>query len=172
MHIEIRKGLSLSPGTFIAIVGPERMIITALNTSEDLQRFLFLFISGNYSHVLPGISRPAANFDVQRGFTAHQLLAMLREAGHTVVFVEHDPTLYEEAVDMLDVISGTLKDLARDALVILYTPQADRTFLALARRADRYIEFVPVEETPIRIRATRVMRHMGLRPSGQLVLET
>ena len=53
--------------------------------------------------------------------------------GHTVVFVEHDPTLYNEAFNLVDIISGTLKDLARDAFVIHYTSQVDRSFLARAK---------------------------------------
>jgi DNA polymerase I len=171
MHIDLRKGLSLQQGSFTAIVGPERMIITALNSNEDLRRFLFLFISGNYSHILAHLNRNTKNFEVQRAFTADQLLSMLRAVGHTVVFVEHDASLYDEAFHLVDVISGTLKDLARDALIILYTSQADRSFLALARRADRYIEFIPIDETPIRIRTARVSRQMGIRPHGQMMLE-
>ena len=73
---------------------------------------------------------------------------MLREAGHTVVFVEHDPSLFDGAAAMLEPVASALKEVARESLVILYTPVADRTFSALARKADHYIEIVPVEENP------------------------
>ena len=153
------------------MVAPEKVLITAINSNADLQRFLFLYLGGNYSRILSGVNRQSKNFDVRRGFTAHQLLTMLREAAHTVVFIEHDPTLFDQAMNMLEPLAGTLKDLSRDSLVVLYTPVADRTFLALARRADRFIEFIPIEEDRHPIRTSRLMRQCGLRLSGQRSLE-
>ena len=91
MQIELRKGMALHPGTFNAVIAPEKEMVTAINSNTDLQRFLFLYIGGNYSRILSGINRQSKNFDVRRAFTAHQLFTTLREAGHTVVFVEHDP---------------------------------------------------------------------------------
>jgi len=172
MHIELRRGLLLYPGTFNAVVAPEKVMISALNSNEDLQRFLFLYIGSNYSRILPEISRTLKNFDIRRGFTARQFLTILQEAAHTVVFIEHDPSLYENAMDMLDPLSGTIKDLARESLVILYSQGADRTFLSLARRADRYTEFVPTDEIKIRYPTSRLMRQCGVRPDGQQTLET
>ena len=134
MRIELRRGVTLHPGTFTAVIAPQVLILAALNGNPDLQRFLFLYISGNYSRILSGIDRQSKNFDVRRAFTAHQLFTMLREAGHTVVFVEHDPSLFDGAAAMLEPVSGALKEVARESLVILYTPIADRTFSALARR--------------------------------------
>lgn len=171
MQIELRKGLALQPGTFNAVIAPEKMMINALNSNADLQRFLFLYIGGNYSRILSGINRQSKNFDVRRGFTAHQLLTTLREAGHTVVFVEHDPTLFDGAMDVIEPVAGALKDAGRESLVILYTPAVDRTFSALTRRADRYIEVVTVEPDVNPIRTTRIMRQCGLRPTGQRTLE-
>jgi DNA polymerase I len=171
MQIELRKGLALQPGTFNAVIAPEKMMINALNSNADLQRFLFLYIGGNYSRILSGINRQSKNFDVRRGFTAHQLLTTLREAGHTVVFVEHDPTLFDGAMDVIEPVAGALKDAGRESLVILYTPVVDRTFSALTRRADRYIEIVAVETDINPIRTTRIMRQYGQRPKGQRTLE-
>jgi DNA polymerase I len=171
MQIEIRKGLALYPGTFNAVIAPENEIIAAINSNTDLQRFLFLYISGNYSRILSGINRQSKNFDIRRGFTAHQLLTILREVGHTVVFVEHDPSLFDNAFEMLQPIADALKDIARDALVILYTPSMDRSFSALAQKADHYIEIVPVEVEQYPLRTSRLMRQHGLRPSGQTTLE-
>ncbi|MFZ1898513.1 hypothetical protein [Methanoregula sp.] len=171
MQIEIRKGLMLQPGTFNAVIAPEREIVAAINGNTDLQRFLFLYISGNYSRVLSGINRQSKNFDVRRAFTAHQLFTSFREAGHTVIFVEHDPSLFDGAATMLEPVSGALKEVARESLVILYTPVADRTFSALARKADHYIEIVPVEEIRHPVRTSRTLRQCGLRPSGQRTLE-
>jgi len=171
MQIEIRRGITLQPGTFNAVVAPEKEIVAAINTNTDLQRFLFLYIGGNYSRILSGINRQSKNFDVRRAFTAHQLYTTLREAGHTVVFVEHDPTLFDGAMAMLEPVAGALKEAGRESLVIFYTPVADRTFSALARKADRYIELIPVEPELNPIRTTRLMRQCGQRPTGQRTLE-
>jgi DNA polymerase I len=171
MQIEIRKGLALYPGTFNAVIAPEKEIITTINSNTDLQRFLFLYISGNCSRILSGINRQSKNFDVRRGFTAHQLFTMLREVSHTIVFVEHDPSLYDGAVEMLEPVGNALKEGARESLVILYSPLVDRTFSALARKADHYIEIVPVETNRYPIRTSRLMKESGLRPSGQQMLE-
>jgi len=51
MQIEIRRGITLQPGTFNAVVAPENEIVTAINSNTDLQRFLFLYIGGNYSRI-------------------------------------------------------------------------------------------------------------------------
>jgi DNA polymerase I len=171
MQIEIRRGISLQPGTFNAVVAPEKEIVTAINSNTDLQRFLFLYIGGNYSRILSGINRQSRNFDVRRAFTAHQLFTTLREAGHTVVFVEHDPTLFDGAAAMLEPVAGALREVGRESLVIIYTPVVDRTFSALARKADHYIELIPIETNLNPTRTTRVMRQCGLRPSGQRTLE-
>ena len=95
MRIELRRGITLHPGTFTAVIAPQAFVLAALNGNPDLQRFLFLFVCGNYSRLLSGIGRTSANFEVRRPFTADQLLTVLNEAGHTVVFVEHDPTLFD-----------------------------------------------------------------------------
>ena len=88
-----------------------------------------------------------------------------------MVFVEHDPTLFDGAMDVIEPVAGALKDAGRESLVILYTPAVDRTFSALTRRADRYIEVVTVEPDVNPIRTTRIMRQCGLRPTGQRTLE-
>lgn len=119
------------------------MMADALDGNADLQRFLFLYIGGNYSRILAGLNRSSKNFEIRRSFTAHQLLSTLREAGHTVIFVEYDPTLFENAMDTIEPIAGALKEAGRESLVILYSPATDRPFSILARKADRYIEEVP-----------------------------
>jgi DNA polymerase I len=171
MQIELRKDLALQPGTFSAVIAPEKMMADALNGNADLQRFLFLYISGNYSRILAGLNRSSKNFEVRRSFTAHQLLSTLREAGHTVIFVEHDPGLFENAMETIELIAGALKEAGRESLVILYTPATDRTFSLLARKADRYVEIVPVVLDTKPMRTVRAMRQLGKRPAGQMALE-
>src|SRR5512136_405350 len=146
MLIELRRGIRLYPGTFNAVIAPEKVMIAALNSTPDLQRFLFLYVSGNYSRLLSSISRSSKNFEVRRAFTAHQLFTILKEASHTVVLVEHDPTLFDGAEVMISQIAGMLKEAGRESLVILYSPAIDRSFSVLMRQADHIIEIAPADD--------------------------
>jgi DNA polymerase I len=146
MLIMLRKGLTLQQGTFTAVIAPEPVILSALNDNPDLGRFLFLFLCGNYSRVLSRINRTSSNFEIRRPFTADQLLTALKEASHTVIFIEHDPTLFDGADRLMAPVAAALRDAGHEALVILYSPAMDRSFAALARQADRLIEIMPADE--------------------------
>jgi DNA polymerase I len=173
MLIELRKGMTLHPCTCNAVIAPGKVMVTALNSNTDLQRFLFLYVSGNYSRLLSSINRSSKNFEVRRAFTAHQLFTILKEVSHTVVLVEHDPTLFEGAEEMLPQIAGMLKDISRESLVILYTPSVDRSFSVLMRQADHIIEIAPADDitgTPLH-RSSRPYRTGGTLPYAQRTLE-
>jgi len=165
--------MNLYPGTYNAVIAPEKVMVSAINSNAELQRFLFLYVSGNYSRILSGVNRTSKNFDVQRAFTAHQLFSILKEAGHTVILVEHDPTLFEGAEKMLLPVAGALKDAGRESLVILYTPTIDRVFSSLMRRADRIIEIASADELSVRepVRNIRRQRNGGPIMKGQRTLE-
>jgi hypothetical protein len=167
MLIELRKGMTLHPGTFNAVIAPGKVMVSALNSNTDLQRFLVLYVSGNYSQLLSSISRSSKNFEVRRAFTAHQLFTILKEASHTIVLLEHDPTLFDGAENMLPQIGGMLKETARESLVILYAPSTDRSFSVLMRQADHIIEITPVDEST----GSRSPRHGGILPYAQQTLE-
>nr|WP_321351664.1 hypothetical protein [uncultured Methanoregula sp.] len=173
MQIELSKGILLSEGAFTAVIAPEKKILAALNSNRDLQRFLFLYVCGNYSRILSGISRTSDNFEVRRPFTADQFLTVINEASHTVVFIEHDPTLFDGAGRMLGTAASALKQAGREALVILWAPAGDRSFSILARQADRVIEITSGE--PVTGLQGTPARHMcrGSRgaPTGQKTLE-
>ena len=173
MLIELRKGMTLHPGTFNAVIAPEKIMISALNINTDLQRFLFLYVSGNYSRLLSSINRSSKNFEVRRAFTAHQLFTILKEVSHTVVLLEHDPTLFDGAENMIPQIAGMLKDISRESLVILYTPSIDRSFSGLMRKASHIIEFAPADDfvgTP-QYRSPRSPRFSETLPYAQRTLE-
>jgi DNA polymerase I len=173
MLIELRKGMTLHPGTFTAVIAPEKVMISALNSNTDLQRFLFLYVSGNYSRLLTSISRSSKNFDIRRAFTAHQLFTILTEASHTILLLEHDPTLFDGAENMLPQVAGMLKDAGRESLVILYASSVDRSFSVLMRQADRIIEIATAEDivgTP-RYRSSRSYRSGFKLPNAQRTLE-
>ena len=164
--------MTLHPGTFNGVIAPEKVIVAALNGNPDLQRFLFLYVSGNYSRLLNSINRSSKNFEIRRSFTAHQLVTTLKEASHTVVLVEHDPTRFEGAEDLIPQIAGLLKEVGRESLVILYTPTMDRTFSGLIRQADHIIEIAMAEDTPGRTphHRLRLQRGGDSRPYAQRTL--
>jgi hypothetical protein len=157
MLLELRKGLVIQQGTFNAVIAPEPVILSALNGNPGLGRFLFLFVCGNYSRLLSKINRTSSNFEIRRPFTADQLLNVVKEAGHTIIFIEHDPTLFDGADRLLVPLAFALRDAGHGALVILYSPSMDRPFAVLARQADRVIEILH-EDGPV---------HRELRPAGR-----
>ena len=173
MLIELRKGMTLHPCTFNAVIAPEKVMISALNNNMDLQRFLFLYVSGNYSRLLSSINRSSKNFEVRRAFTVHQLFTILKEVSHTVLLLEHDPTLFDGAEEMMSQIAGMLKDVGRESLVILYAPSIDRSFSVLMRQADHIIEIAPADDiigTTLH-RSSRSHRYSETLPYAQRTLE-
>lgn len=146
MQIRLRTGITLQQGTFSAVIAPERTIIAALNENPELGRFLFLFVCGNSSRLISHISRQSANFEVRRPFTADQLLTVVKETGHTIIFIEHDPTLFDSAERLLAPVGSALKEAGHEALVVLYAPAMDKSFSVLARQADRLIEILNTGE--------------------------
>lgn len=173
MLIELRKGMALHPCTFNAVIAPEKVMVSALNNNSDLQRFLFLYVSGNYSRLLSSINRSSKNFEVRRAFTAHQLFTILKEVSHTVILVEHDPTLFDGVEIMMPQIAGMLKDISRESLVILYSPSVNRSFSVLMRQADHIIEIMPTDEIvgTSHFRSSRSRRLSENLPYTQRTLE-
>ncbi|MDD5048198.1 MAG: hypothetical protein PHH09_04650, partial [Methanoregulaceae archaeon] len=78
MEFDLHPAVPLRTGTFSAVIAPDDVVLAGLNDNPVLQRFLFLFISGNYSRLLAGINRRSVNIEVRRAFTAFQLLTILR----------------------------------------------------------------------------------------------
>ena len=173
MLIELRKGMTLHPYTFNAVIAPEKVMISVINNNIDLQRFLFLYVSGNYSRLLSSINRTSKNFEVRRAFTAYQLFTILKEVSHTVVLLVHDPTLFDGAENMIPQIAGMLKDISHESLIILYTPSIDRSFSVLMRQADHIIEITPADDTITNAihRRSRSLRNSENRPYAQRTLE-
>lgn len=72
-------------------------------------------------------------------------MTILEEAHHSIIIIEHDPMLYEDAAEMVDYVSHALADAAKEAAVLLYAPGLDPFLEELARNADRVWYF---EEGP------------------------
>ena len=169
MFIELRNGITIDPCSFAAVVGPAQVAKDLINTNRDLQRYLFLYVSGNYSRILTDVSRTSTNFDVRRAFTAHQFFTILNEVSHTVVFIEHDPTLFDGAWDMIAPIAGALCQISRESTVILYSPVADRSFTLLTRNARHVICFLRKED-PARAGADSLLKK-AVRKEAQMTLD-
>jgi hypothetical protein len=60
--------------------------------------------------------------EIRRGFTIFQLMTILEEAHHSLIIIEHDPMLYEDAQEMIEYISKALKQASHEATVLLYSP--------------------------------------------------
>jgi DNA polymerase I len=148
MELDLCPAVTLQTGTFCALVAPPGLVTSPLNSNPGLRRFMFLYICGNYSRVLSDVRVTASTFEVRRAFTAFQLLTALAEASHTIVLVEHDPSLYDgdDGGKVIAQVGSAFRNAARDAMVILYAPSADMHFHALAKRADRVFYLAP--ETP------------------------
>lgn len=149
MEFELHPKIAVETGTFTLIVAPIPMMLEALNGCDDLQQYTTLYVCGNYSQLLTGIHRTRQNLDVQRGFTGYQLLTILQEAPHTILFIEHDPGLYEgEGRRLIFPASMAMREAARNAAVILYAPGITYSLRRIARRADRVycLSYTPLRQ--------------------------
>ena len=68
-------------------------------------------------------------------------MTILEEARHSLILIEHDPLLYEHAVEMTEYISKSMSDAANEAAVLLYSPGTDTFLEDLTRNADRIFYF-------------------------------
>ncbi len=87
-----------------------------------LQRFKVLYVTGNYSAILSKLGRRSEAMEIRRGFTVFQLIAILEEAYHSIVIVERDPMLYEDAAEMVEYVAHAMADAAKEDAVLLYAP--------------------------------------------------
>ncbi|MDM7933891.1 MAG: hypothetical protein QUS08_00700 [Methanothrix sp.] len=151
MEIELHPAVTLRPGSFTALIAPREVFISALNRNLNLQRFSVLYITGNRSAILSGLDRRFEDLHVRRGFTAFQLMTILEESHHSLIMVEHDPLLYEDAEEMAEYVSQAMRHAAERASVLLYSPSPDPRLEELVRSADRVIH---LDEGP-RMRASQ-----------------
>jgi hypothetical protein len=137
MDFELYPTISLRSRSFNILQAPRELFIQALNRNLDLQRYKVLYICGNHSGILSKLDRRFRELEIRRAFTVFQLMTVLEETRHSIVFVEHDPLLYEDAAEMTEYVSHALSDVAKEAAVLLYSPGTDTFLEELARNADR-----------------------------------
>lgn len=131
------QSIYIQEGAFNILIGPEEIALGIFNDHLELQNYLVLYICGNYSTILSRLSRRFTEFDVRRAFTAFQLLKILREHHHSLVFIEYDPTLFSENQELLDHISLLLREIASTTTVLLYTPRIDQFIQIISEKAHR-----------------------------------
>jgi|Deesub1362B_J571_1020462.scaffolds.fasta_scaffold00309_11 hypothetical protein len=134
--LEIEKPVRVTSGTLSVIVSPPEFAkILILNYLEYYRSLLF--ISGNFSTILPSFSRLNINFTVRRAFTAYQLLEILEDAEHDMVFIE---STFEEAEELNEVLFLGMRDISRrGSIVILYSPVMNGFMDFTGRNSDRMI---------------------------------
>jgi hypothetical protein len=151
MDFDLCPLVSIRSRSFNALLAPREMFIQALNCNLNLQRFCVLYVTGNYSAILSHLDRRFEALEIRRGFTVFQLMTILEENHHSLIFIEHDPLLYEDAREMTEYVSLALREAAKDSAVLLYAPGADPYFEELVKNADRvfYFDEGPRAETRV-----------------------
>ena len=137
MDFELLPTISLRSRSFNVLQAPREMFIKAINQNLNLQRYKVLYICGNYSGILSKLDRRFQDLEIRRAFTLFQLMTILEEARHSLILIEHDPMLYEDAAEMVDYVSRALSDAAKEAAVLLYSPGSDLFLETLSRNADQ-----------------------------------
>jgi len=137
MEIALLPTVSLHPETNSLLIAPVEMLASALNSNLELQRYKILFISGNYSRILNRLNRNFTELDVRRAFTVFQLMTILEENHHSLLIVEHDPLLYEDAAEMVEYLAQAFKQTSREATVLLYAQALDSYLQKLTELADQ-----------------------------------
>ena len=102
MDFELHPAITLKSRSFNVLQAPRDLFIQPLNHNLNLQRYQVLYVCGNYSGILSKLDRKFTDLDVRRAFTVFQLMTVLEEARHTLIIIEHDPILYEDAVEMVE----------------------------------------------------------------------
>ena len=116
MVFELLPTVSLRSRSFNILQAPRDLSIQSLNRNLNLQLYKVLYIYGNYSGVLSKLDRWFQALEIRRAFTPFQLMTVLEEARHSLILIEHDPTIYEDAAEMLEYVSRALSDAAKRRL--------------------------------------------------------
>lgn len=170
MDFELHPAITLGSRAFHVLVAPVQMLVEALNDHLDLQRFQILYVCGNYSRILSDLDRRFTDLEVRRAFTVFQLMTVLEENRHTLVILEHDPLLYEDAEDMVEYVSRAMREASKSCIVLLYSPQSDPFLERMMNYADRVFCFAEGPRTAARPSA-KSSRKAQTSSTGQTTLE-
>ena len=92
--------------------------------------------------IFPGsfrkLSRTVTGFSVRRGFTGDQVSTIIGGCDATYLFVEHDPSLYEDDTRLIPVVVNKIRAFAhQNGTVIVYSEGTDRFMRQVMRAAHR-----------------------------------
>jgi DNA polymerase I len=170
MGFELHPTINLDTRAFHILISPPQMLTKALNDHLDLQRFEILFICGNFSRILSGLDRRFTSLKVRRAFTVFQLMAVLEDSQHTLLIIEHDPLLYEDAEEMVEYASQAMREAAKSCTVLLYSPASDPFLEMMTNYADRVFYFTRGADASKKLSA-KSCRKAQESSTGQTTLE-
>lgn len=168
MDFLLHPQICLLSRAFHILVSPVQMLIGALNGNPDLQNYEVLYVCGNTSRVLSGLDRRFTTLQVRRAFTAFQLMTVLEESSHSLLVIEHDPLLYEDAQDMVEYASQAMRQAAKKSSVLLYSPATDPFLEMMMNYADRAFYFSVCKVAP----AWRPSKNHGKAQAGGVAQTT
>ncbi|MDK2877148.1 MAG: hypothetical protein PWQ22_1558 [Archaeoglobaceae archaeon] len=154
-------------GGFNVVYAPEEVCKMALDNHRAISA---LYIIGNSSKVAGRVRR---NLNVRRAFTVHQLIEILLEAYEEVVFIEHDPVLFEDCdFPTLEDLIMLLRQIGIDRTVFYFSCRRDRVFDLITKMADRYV-YVEREENGYYLvdASSNGLRQLFCPKNAQLTLE-
>jgi hypothetical protein len=139
MDLEWQPDILIPERMITVITGPRRVVIDGLDRSKGtIRRYPLLFVCSNFSRILPELSRTVTGFSVRRGFTGDQVSAIIGGCDATYLFVEHDPSLYEDDARLIPVVVNKIKAFAHEnGTVIVYSEGSDRFMCQIMRAAHR-----------------------------------
>jgi hypothetical protein len=136
--IELHPSIIIRGGVN-SLLAPPEVAVKAVNDYTEGHRYGLIYICGNRSEVLGSVE---GNFDTRKIFTIYQLFSILEEVHHDVIFIEHDPILFEDQTyDLIHNLFLAMKDVASSRTVLYYSSQSDRAFKYIAKNSDRFIYF-------------------------------
>ena len=142
MALTLEPGGAVEPGRYTALVSPPGFLVDVL-LQPEVDRFETLYCYGVGSRVLGRLPRQAPRIALQSCMTVHQLLASLREAHQSIVIVEYDDGIFSplegDDRDVIFAVGRTLRELAREAAVLVWAPRGDRGLRALLLLADQVV---------------------------------
>jgi hypothetical protein len=68
-------------------------------------------------------------------------MTILEEPRYSLIIIEHNPLLYEDAAGMMELVSEAMRDAAKEVVVLLYSLCSNPFIEDLTRNADRIFYF-------------------------------
>jgi hypothetical protein len=139
MDLEWHADILIPERMITVITGPPQVVIDGLDYCRGtIRRYPLLYLCSNFSRVLPELSRTVTGFSVRRGFTGDQVSTIIGGCDATYLFVEHDPSLYEDDTRLIPVVVNKIRAFAhQNGTVIVYSESTDRFMRQVMRAAHR-----------------------------------